>query len=376
MCALTAVCAAAMFASDPPPAGSPSPSWSDAPKPYVLPPTTPSEPTMATGGVHPSELMPSTIAPPTAHVVPVVTEAAPPLEFPPAVGPAPSWSLHADAVFLRPRWPDLELGIANRLNLGVPNGMIDRLEFDPATGFKLGLHRHWGHDAAFRAEHTYLSADTQNAVYALPGGTVTPTLTHPLGLRDVAAGFGNARHKSNVLDLLWSRRIHSAGCFEAWLEGGPRAAWLRREFRIEYLGGDADPIAQVYHENAFRGFGLGGGFVGRWRLGAGWAVDAGGRVSLLASRNQSGVFETGMRGAALLADANDARTGFTSMLDLHAGLTKAMGAWTFAIGYQMQQWFGVSELLTFNDDVHVGSLDRRRGDFGMDGLFLRLGVSF
>ena len=82
------------------------------------------------------------------------------------------------------------------------------------------------------------------------------------------------------------------------------------------------------------------------------------------------------RGAALLADATDTRTAFTPVLDLHAGVSRTVGIWTLTLGYQMQQWFGVSELLTFGDDVHVGSLNRRRGDFGMDGFFVRLGVTF
>jgi hypothetical protein len=327
---------------------------------------------------HPSLETPSSAAPPQSIVSPTMESASAPFETPPILdaGTGPSWSLSVDAVFLQPRWPDLELGIANRRNLGVPNGPIERVEFDPATGFKFGFQKCWGCDRGLRIEHTYLSVTSRGDIYDQTGGDVAPTLTHPLGLRDVDVGIGTAHHRSNVLDLLWSQRIHSARCFDLWLEGGSRAAWLRRGFEIDYAGGDAAPIANVDHELAFRGYGLCGGLTGKWRLGAGWTVDAGGRLSLLASRNEASVMETSMRGAALLADANDTRTGFTPVVDLHAGVTKVIGFCTIAVGYQMQQWFGVSELLTFNDDVHVGSLDRRRGDFGMDGLYLRLGISF
>jgi hypothetical protein len=388
MCAFMAVCAAAAFASDP--AQTAPPKWMGGAalikqvqplptnsQPVNSPPFV--APTTPTDSRHPSLDMPSSVAPPSSIATPP-TEVVPasPFGTPPVIETAagPSWELQVDAVWLQPRWPDMELGIANRRNLGVPNGPIERLEFDPATGFKFGFHKSWGCDGAIRVEHTYLSATTHGDIYSQPGGNVTPTLTHPLGLRDVDVGIGTAHHRSNVLDLLWTQRIHTASTFDLWLEGGSRAAWLRREFDIDYAGGDAAPLARVDHELAFRGFGLCGGLAGKWRLGAGWTIDAGGRVSLLASRNETSIVETSMRGAALLADANDARTGFTPVIDLHAGVTKVIGFCTIAVGYQMQQWLGVSELLTFNDDVHVGSLDRRRGDFGMDGLYLRLGISF
>ena len=368
MCAFMAFCAAlACFTGE----------VADGPNPPAQ-----ATPTAASAGSedpgHASLMTPSSVAPTPPSVGLTTSEARTSILETPVARcnePERSWGFFADAIYFRPRWPDLELGIANRQNLGVPNGSVQRVDFDPALGFRLGVQR-WKGDSGFLADNTYLSVDSNGAIASNPGATVAPTLTHPLGLRDVDSGLGTGQHKSNVFNLLWTRRIHADADFDFWVEGGGRAAWLQRGFGIDYFGGDAAPIARVDHDLDFWGYGLCGGLAGKWKLGCGWFIDAGGRLSLLASRNETSVVETSMRGAALLADASDCRTGFTPMFDLRASLSKAFGAWTLAVGYEMQQWFGVSELLTFNDDVHVGSLSRRRGDFGMDGLFLRLGVSF
>lgn len=367
MCAFIAMCAAAAFAADAPRAIQKA-AWNNAP-PFEASGSPPS----ADGAGHPSLAAPSTVAP-AVMPPPMIVEAPAPVTFDAAS--EPSWHLHVGAVYLQPRWPDMELGIANRQNLGVPNGQVQRLEFDPALGFEAGFERRFNANSGFRMHYTYLHAETQTGIAANPGATVTPTLTHPLGMRDVDGGLGSARHTSNVLDVLWTRRIHSADCFDVWLLAGPRAAWLRRGFDLDYTGGDAGPLGTADHNQSFRGFGLCGGFDLEWKLGGGWSVEAGSKLSLLKSRNRMSVLETSLRGQALLADANDARSGITPMFDMNAGLKYAVGAWNVAAGYQMQQWFSVSELLTFNDDVHVGSLDRRRGDLSLDGLYLRLGVSF
>lgn len=368
MCAIIALCAAAAIAFD---------DNGSAPNPPVqMMPTVSGSGSTEIG--HPSITTPSSIASPQTQSNLLTTGTPTSILDPPTARNAnlgPSWAFFADAIYFRPRWPDLELGIANRQNLGVPNGSVQRVDFDPAFGFRLGVQR-WNGDSGFLADNTYLSVDSHDDIASFPGATVSPTLTHPLGLRDVDAGAATAQHRSNVFNLLCARRIHASEDFELWVEGGGRVAWLQRRFAIDYFGGDAAPSARVDHDLDFLGYGLCGGVGGKWKLGCGWTIDTGGRLSLLASRNEFSVVETSMRGAALLSNASDTRTAFTPMIDLRAGLSKTIGAWTATIGYEIQQWFGVSELLTFNDDVHVGSMSRRRGDFGVDGIFLRLGVSF
>ena len=70
-------------------------------------------------------------------------------------------------------------------------------------------------------------------------------------------------------------------------------------------------------------------------------------------------------------DVTDRFDKVVPVLELGFGVTYQLRSFRLTAGYEFTNWYGLSNLPDFADDVHAGKLVRRISDLSIDGLAVR-----
>jgi hypothetical protein len=145
--------------------------------------------------------------------------------------------------------------------------------------------------------------------------------------------------------------------------------------RIDYNGRDfVDAV--VRSRMAMDGFGLRFGAEGVWRMACGFGVFGRAGGSLLVGRYHTNLFESNLGGAAVITDVRDSYDQAVPQLDLAGGVSWCGSRWSLAAGYELTNWFSLSNRAVFVDDIHEGLYGPFDTDLLLEGLFVRAGFSY
>lgn len=162
---------------------------------------------------------------------------------------------------------------------------------------------------------------------------------------------------------------------------GIRIADIDQDETVRYDGGEGATY-DLFRSTNFRGYGLRGGLGAESTL---WGITLFGRtaVSLLYSE-----FDT-FRSDRITIPGDDTLyirqyghnfNDITPVLEVAAGVSYCFGPVSIAAGYEFSRWFSIlqhPDVPGWDDvDGDVGNYRRDRGDLSLDGLFLRVGISY
>jgi len=145
--------------------------------------------------------------------------------------------------------------------------------------------------------YTYLGARTDANTRQPVGGALFATLTHPVGVEQVALATGSAHLAYNVYDLEVARRFVHDDALVLRVFAGPRFVNFNTDVRAVYQGGDAGAGDLVRARVAFDGGGarFGAEASGTSRTGWGCTLAAPPRWSPARSGRSSRRRSTGAR---------------------------------------------------------------------------------
>jgi hypothetical protein len=213
------------------------------------------------------------------------------------------------------------------------------------------------------------------SVQAGPGQTLFPTMTRP-GLTDtVLTASASAALNYNLFDVQLGRRFQIDDHFAMRGYAGFRFADITQTMNAGYNGLDANQAA-VSTRSSFNGFGpiLGGeAILGGWRGFHAYARFTGGLIS---GTSANSLVETNDGGNTLYANVPYNVEKVVPVATLAIG-----GGWQYRsvslrFGYEVTQWFGLTERVRFTDDVSQGAFISRPGNLSLNGLFIQLGYVY
>ena len=279
-------------------------------------------------------------------------------------------------LLLRPRWQGMEYAIIDpRLN-AVPEGVATGLSLQTRAGFRVGggykiPKSGW----AVSLSYTYFRSEDEDGINAPAGGNLYPIFTRP-GLVDVVSSArAESRLRVNVFDLDFGRDISADEHVTLRFLGGVRLASVDQAFNAFYDGGNAIR-ATAAMQSDFDGVGPQIGGSGTWHVGNGFSVFGRARASLLYGEIHSRYRETDRNGLALLADVSTNTSRAVPTLDLGVGMSYCFRNMQVTVGYEINQWFQISEVPQFLDDVAVGKYMARQSSLSLDGVFFRVGFEY
>ncbi|MBA4187873.1 MAG: hypothetical protein C0467_07630 [Planctomycetaceae bacterium] len=281
----------------------------------------------------------------------------------------------AEYLLFRPRSGSFDYALVNSTGGLATVGPIRSLSYDLASGFRVegGYHFDTGWDAAFA--YTYLQADGGSSAAAAPGQVLLPTLTRP-GLTDNAlTALAEANLNYSLYDMVIGKRLALDNHFAVRAFGGFRFAEINQRFNTLYNGLDAQ-LAAVNTSSRYSGFGpiVGGeAILTACRGFHGYARASGG---LLTGRSRNSLLETNSAGATTYVDSDNNVRKVVPVASIAIG-----GGWQYRTvsiraGYEVTQWFGLTEPTRYVDDVGQGKISTRPSNLSLEGFFIQFGLTF
>jgi hypothetical protein len=337
------------------------------------------------------------IVPPTGAVDPSVKDLTPPgfvdlipsshganqggiaTEVPDSLQPFVPGKLgfYADAEFLllRVRSDNLDYVIPNGTGGLATTGSIDSVEYKLAPG----LHTELGYrflpawDITFG--YTFVHTNGQQSVQAAPGEVLLPTLTRP-GLTDtVLTASASAVLNYNVFDLVLGHQFVLDEHAALRVFGGLRFADIGQSLNGQYNGGDAQQAA-VTTRSQFDGVGP---LIGGEIVFAGWQglhLYARASGGLIGGSSSNPLLETNDGGSTVYANVNYTVQKVVPVSSIGLGAGWEYKAISIRFGYEMTQWYGLTERVRLTDDVAQGSFTSRSGSLSLEGLFVQFAMKF
>jgi hypothetical protein len=277
---------------------------------------------------------------------------------------------------LRPRINGLDFATVDPTNDATPTGQVKRVNYDTSSGLRVGVgfrpsNSYW--DVSFA--YTYLHADGSEDAVAPSGGTLYPLMGRPGVLDNVVSGAASAGLDYHVYDIAAGRLIKLDPDFVLRLQTGVRLANIRTDFNSAYDGGDANQ-ANIYSSTRFTGAGLMVGGQGDWTVGYGLSVFGRARGALMYGDIKNRQLALNNAGATTNADLTDSSTQIIPVAELGVGLSWQYRNLVVSGGYEATNWFNLVDRQLFVDDFSEGRFQRRVSDLSLEGIFLRLGLTF
>lgn len=288
----------------------------------------------------------------------------------------PVWEGSIDYLYWRPRQRGLDYAVVeDGAALTVGSGRIRELELDRESGIRGSLAYRTKTGWGLLFGYTHYDTDGINSVLRPPGvGELFATRSHPDSNEeaDIATATGSLDYQ--VFDVLGYRSIFRNRFSDVRLFGGVRFADIDQATSIDYDGRDfVDGL--VSSRMQMDGFGLRVAAEGNWRMGFGFGVF--GRVGggLVLGRFQTRLFESNLNGAELITAMEDDYTKAVPQLDLAGGVSWGWRGLSVSVGYEMTDWFDLSNRSVFIDDIHEGLYGPFETDILLEGLFARVAFS-
>jgi len=281
----------------------------------------------------------------------------------------------AEYLLYRPRSGSFDYALVNANGGLATNGPIQTLSYGEGSGFRVegGYHFKTNWDVAFA--YTYLQADGTSGVVASGAQVILPTLTRPGLIDNATSATAEATLNYNLYDMVAGKRIALDENFAFRGFAGFRFAQINQQFNTLYNGLDAQ-LAAVNIRSRFNGFGplIGGeAILSGWHRFHGYARASGG---LIAGRSLNPIVETNNSGATSYVNTQNDVRKVVPVASIAIG-----GGWQFRTvsiraGYEVTQWFGLSEPARFVDDVGQGKISTRPSNLSLEGFFIQFGLTF
>jgi hypothetical protein len=281
-----------------------------------------------------------------------------------------------DYLLLKPRRRAFDFAILDPNNRGVTEGSIESLEWEFSSGFRAGGgYRLPGEGWEAGAYFTYLHSTISRTINAPPGGTIFATLTRPGGITQVDSATADCGLNYRVVDVEVGRCFHPGESVTVRVFGGGRAASIDQGLNAFYNGGDANH-ALVQSPIDFDGGGLRAGGEGRLNLRWGLNLYASASASLIAGEFKTRLTETNNSGATTNVNVSETFDKVVPVAEMGLGIGWEYRNWQLSAGYEIVNWFNLVDSPNFVDDVHIGKVSHRVSDLSLDGLMVRLGMTF
>ncbi len=281
----------------------------------------------------------------------------------------------AEYLLFRTHSDSFDYALVNATGGLATDGPIKTLSYNLGNGLRAegGYHFATSWDTAF--VYTYFQANGTAGVVAGAGQVLLPTLTRP-GLTDNATSATAAANLNyNLYDMVVGKRLAFDDHFAVRGFAGFRFADIHQTFNTLYNGLDAQ-LAVVNSGSRFQGFGplIGGeAILSACRGFHGYARASGG---LITGRSQNCQMETNDAGATVYTDTHYSVQKVVPVASIAIG-----GGWQYRTvsiraGYEVTQWFGLTEPTRFVDDVGQGKINTRPSNLSLEGFFLQFGLTF
>jgi hypothetical protein len=329
-----------------------------------------------------------TLDPPTSDSL---SRSLPPLSDPsasaPMVTPLPAscdqscdgpggFFVDAEYLLLRPRRRAFDFAITDPSTKDAPIGCIESLEWRTRSGVRVGGGYAFPGDGwEIGAYYTYLHSDADAFAARPTGGTLFATLTHPGTIEQVDTALAESGINFNVVDVEIARRFNCAERLAFRVFGGARIASIDQSLNAFYNGGDAN-LAEVHSPIEFDGAGIRVGGEGYWNTNWGLSLFASASGSLLFGDFRSTLIQTNNNGATTDVNVVDDFEKIVPVIEMGIGVAWQYRNLQVRVGYEMSNWFGLVDSPDFVDDVHQGKVAHRVSDLSLDGLDLRVRLSF
>lgn len=323
----------------------------------------------------------ATLLPPPEHgelidlTPPELLRPPPPIvaDAPPPIG---GWYGAIEFLFFTPRQRGLDFATVDPANDLVPTGTVQSLNYTASPGVRATLAYvipGLGWDVG--VSYTYFTATDEFGVVAPGTGLLYPTLTRAGLTNEADSAVARARLTLNVYDVTAGRTFVVDEACHMRLFGGLRLATVRQDVTAVYLGRDAD-VAGVDVASHFDGVGPLFGAQAALGMGGGFGLFGRATGGLLTGTMRSPFVESNNGGATLYADLHDRFALTVPVVTLGVGIGYEFRGVFVRAGYEVTNYFGLSERPVFVDDFAEGKFVRQRANLALDGFFLQLGLAF
>ena len=289
----------------------------------------------------------------------------------------PAWEGSIDYLFWRPRQRGLDYAVSEDGSaLTVGRGQVHEMKLDRDSGIRGQLAYRTKTGWGLALAYTHFETDGNGLAVRPPGvGELFATRSHPDTNEEADIALATGSFDYQVFDVLGYRSIYRNRFSDVQLFGGVRFADIDQAMRVDYDGRDF--VNGVFtNEMNMDGFGFRVGADGTWWMGYGFGLF--GRVGggLVLGRFRTELFESDLNGAQLITSIEDDYHQAVPEIDLAGGISWRRNAFSVSVGYEMTNWFNLSNRAAFIDDIHEGLYGPFDMDVLLEGVTARAAFSF
>jgi hypothetical protein len=285
------------------------------------------------------------------------------------------WEASADFLYLKPRQRGLDFAATeDGTALVLGSGNIHNLDFDREGGVRASVgyrtKARWGIHAV------YTNFSTDGVAYAeRPDGIgqMFATRSHPDGTQEANTARMAGTLDYQLFDVLVDRPFYDTRYATFTGFGGLRFIDFAQDFRYDYDGRDFTN-GQIIDQTRMDGVGLRMGAEGRWRMAGGFSTFGRFAGGITYGRYETQYFEDNLNGNVLITQMRDQYEQAISSLDAAAGISWTYRAFQISAGYEMINWFNLSERGAFVDDIQEATYVPLSQDLLLEGFFLQLAL--
>ncbi|MCH9627780.1 MAG: hypothetical protein S4CHLAM2_14240 [Chlamydiales bacterium] len=273
-------------------------------------------------------------------------------------------------------------------------GKVSRISPQYENGFRVGLQKSFDcNDIEVR--YTYYrnrELDSNFVTGGLQGATRTIAPFTEVDVDQVDFARAEWKLDYDVADVWLKHTFCLSRLWEGHFFGGFTWAKLDQQLDTFYIDVSASDFDRIRETRDMNAYGLSIGVGGRCPLLG--CFDLFGNFwynALIGDVDRSMIYDTSADGGVTIvrhADLRDDGCEFVSVLNVCFGLEYRYSlcwCWlrdlSLAVGYEFHHWIGMSDFYEFQTEVGTGGTDaltvlRRTGDLELDGLFVRVGLTF
>jgi Legionella pneumophila major outer membrane protein precursor len=293
-----------------------------------------------------------------------------------------SFEFSTQVVFLRPTTTNtMDFAIVDPGTALATTGDIARVTYQDATALRYNATYRPANTAwEISASHMAFDTDGSQSAVRPATGSLFSTLTHPFQNDRADTATANAKLNYSATDAELAYRFKVGKSLGVRLFGGLRFADVTQAMTVDYNGRDFNN-GRAKIDTGFSGFGPRMGLEARLMLGQDFSLFGKGSGSLLRGKLSTSYAETDNNGADLVAQIAQSRDQqIVPVVDLSVGLSwqpqiSKNANLHFAVGYEYQQWFRVTDTIRFVNSSSPGIFSETSNDLSLHGFFLQLGLS-
>lgn len=323
----------------------------------------------------------------TTHAVPYASASCTPV--PCVTGPCESecieivrdpvvcggWEGSAEFLYLKPRQRGLDFAATeDGTALVLGNGDIHNLDYDREGGFRASIgyrtKTRWG----LIVSHTNFATDGVAYAERPDGiGQLFATRSHPDGTQEANTARMASSLDYELFDVMLDRPFYDTRFATLSAFGGVRFVDFAQDFQYDYDGRDFIN-GRIIDRTRMDGVGLRLGSEGRWNLPRGLSLFGRFAGGITYGRYETQFFEDNLDGQVLITEMRDQYEQAISSLEAALGVSWQWKSLRISGGYEMINWFNLSERAGYVDDIQEATYIPLSQDMLLEGLFLQLAL--